>query len=170
MFTRGRNPVNTQVIFLRYILLLFFYLRLGLRNRFFPSCFPAKICSHFSSPTCALQALPSHSYWFDHNMDEVCKLWSFSLCIFLQPAVTSTVLGSNILSTPFSDILSVLFSLYQLALLLPEFDHYLAIYIFSKFEYLSDPQHIMLRYWWLDCWIPVCLMSLTAFTSNIWQK
>jgi hypothetical protein len=79
-------------------------------------------------------------------MDEVCKLWSFSLCIFLQPAVTSTVLGSNILSTPFSDILSVLFSLYQLALLLPEFDHYLAIYIFSKFEYLSDPQHIMLRY------------------------
>jgi hypothetical protein len=37
--------------------------------------------------------------------DEEYKLWSSSLCNYLQPPVTSSLLGPNILSTLFSDIL-----------------------------------------------------------------
>jgi hypothetical protein len=53
---------------------------------------------------------PSHSPWLDHSnyVGEEYKLWSSSLCSFLQSPVTSSLFGSNILpSTLFSNTLSL---------------------------------------------------------------
>jgi len=50
-----------------------------------------------------------HSPWFAHLAiyGEEYKLWSFSLCNFLHPPVTSSILGLNILlCTLFSDTLN----------------------------------------------------------------
>jgi hypothetical protein len=45
-------------------------------------------------------------------LEEECKLWSPSLCTFLQPPVTSSLFGPNILlSTLFSNTLSLCSSL-----------------------------------------------------------
>jgi hypothetical protein len=40
---------------------------------------------------------PSHPSWFRHSVfGKKYKLWSFSLCTFLKPQVTSSLLGPNI--------------------------------------------------------------------------
>jgi hypothetical protein len=41
---------------------------------------------------------------------DACKLWSSSLCSFLQPPITSYFLEPNILNTLFSHTLNVFFS------------------------------------------------------------
>jgi hypothetical protein len=49
---------------------------------------------------------PSHSPWLEY------KLWNSSLCSFLQPPVTSSLFGPNILvNTLFSNTLSLCSSL-----------------------------------------------------------
>jgi hypothetical protein len=65
---------------------------------YFPLAFPSKPCMNSSSPF-ALHAPPNLvlDLIILNIFDEVYKLWSSSLCSFLQPPVTSTLFGPNIL-------------------------------------------------------------------------
>jgi hypothetical protein len=60
-----------------------------------------------SSPHSCYMPCPSHPPWLDHSniFGEEYKLWSSS-CSFLQPPVTSSVFGPNILSPLFLNTLS----------------------------------------------------------------
>jgi hypothetical protein len=69
----------------------------------------------FHHPTRAYIPCPSHSPWLSHSnyiLAEGNKLWSSSLCSFLQSPVTSSLLDPNIFLSPlFSNTLSVCSSL-----------------------------------------------------------
>jgi hypothetical protein len=72
------------------------------------STFQPKFFEHFSSPPCARHA-PSHLAVLDLIkiiFGKKNKLWTSSLCNFLQPPVTSSIFGPHILlSTLFSNTL-----------------------------------------------------------------
>jgi hypothetical protein len=78
-----------------------------------PFMFPNQIFIHFSSLPHVLMSHPSQSHCLDHpnnivHIYEMYKVWSCSLCSFLQLLATSSLLDSNIfLRTLFSGILNL---------------------------------------------------------------
>jgi hypothetical protein len=108
------NPVHTTPSYLRSILIST-HLRLGLPSGLFPSSFPTNILHAFLFSQIRATCL-AHRILFDFTnltiLGEKYKLWSSSLCSFLQPPVTSSLFGPNILlNTLFSDTLSLCSSL-----------------------------------------------------------
>jgi hypothetical protein len=89
-------------------------LRLGLPSGLFRSGFPTNILYTFLfsiSATCPAHLILLHLIILI-VLHEECKLWSFSLCSCLQPSVTSSLFGPNILlSNLFSNTLSLCSSL-----------------------------------------------------------
>jgi hypothetical protein len=72
-----------------------------LKGRLYSHQYP--ICIPLLPHSCYMPCQP-HPPW----LGEECKLWSSSLCSFLQPPVTSSLFGSNILlNTLFSNTLSL---------------------------------------------------------------
>jgi hypothetical protein len=109
------------------------HLRLDLPSNLFRSGFPQNSCIYFSSLQCVLHVPSSKQPWFDHPnsswfsymwggqgpsrtveprerrivVNEEYKLRSSSVCSFLQPPVTSCLLGLNyiLFRIPFSNTL-----------------------------------------------------------------
>jgi hypothetical protein len=76
--------------------------------------FPQKPYIHSFMPHSCYMPCPSHPPWLDHSnyLREEYKLWSSSLCSFLQPPVTSFLFDPNILlNTLFSNTLNICSSL-----------------------------------------------------------
>jgi hypothetical protein len=107
------SPYHTS--YLRSILILSTHLRLGLSSGPFPSGFPtntlyAFFCYLIRATCPAHLILPDFIFLIIHC--EEYKVWSSSLCSFLQPPVTSSLSGPNILlNTLFSNTLSLCSSL-----------------------------------------------------------
>jgi hypothetical protein len=84
----------------------------GSYKRYLPLDFPTKILYAFIKS-------PMHPTWSSQlvlldliTVMEVYKLWNYSLCSFLQPSTTSSLLGPNIfLSTLFSNTFNLCSSL-----------------------------------------------------------
>jgi hypothetical protein len=106
------DPVHTILSHIRSIWILSTHLCLGLPSGLFPSGFPTKILYAFSPHSCYI---PSPSHPLDLIvliiLGEENKLWSSSSCIFVQLPVTSSLFGPNILTTLFSNTLSLCSSL-----------------------------------------------------------
>jgi hypothetical protein len=78
------------------------HLRLGLPNGHFPSGFPTNILYSFLLSSIH-STCPDHLIVLDLFIliifSKEYKLWSFTLCTFLQSPVTSSLFGPNILNT-----------------------------------------------------------------------
>jgi hypothetical protein len=103
------NPIHTTPTYLRSILLLFSHLRLGLPSDIFLSGSSTKdpICIPF---TCMLHALPFSCslITFQLYMSKSRCYESSHYAVFLQPLVTSSILGTNTLpSVPCSQTPSI---------------------------------------------------------------
>jgi hypothetical protein len=107
-WARSIQSLPSHPISLRSILILSTYLRLGLPSGLFPSGFPTNVLYAFFSPirvTC-----PVHLILIDLIiliiLEEEYKWRSSSLCSFLQPPITSSLFGQNILLNTFSQTFS----------------------------------------------------------------
>ena len=115
-------PVLSQTILvqapypisLRFILILFPHLCLGLPNGSLPWRFPTKILyAHLLSPIMCHMPCPSHSSWFEHLNTHIIfveeyRIWSSSSHSIQQSPVNSSLKGPNIfLSTQFSNTLNL---------------------------------------------------------------
>jgi len=106
---------SSHLISPRSILILTSLLCLGLTNNlFFPSGFPTRILYAFLIPhMCATCHI--HLIFLDLItriiFKEVYKLWSSSLCSFLQSSAICSVLGPNVLSILLSNTLYLCYSL-----------------------------------------------------------
>jgi hypothetical protein len=105
------KTIPPYLISLRYILVLSIHLRLCLPGGLFPYGFPTNIQYAFlSAPihaTCSVPLILIDLITLIIHSEEY-KLWSSSLCSFLQPTATSFLFGSNIhLSTLFSNNLNL---------------------------------------------------------------
>jgi hypothetical protein len=110
-WTRSFQSILPHPISLRSILILFTYLQLGFLSGFFPSDFLTKILYSFPFASTRATCL-AHHVTLDLIiliiLGEEYKLWSSSLCSFLQPPVTSSLFGPNILlSTLISNTVSL---------------------------------------------------------------
>jgi hypothetical protein len=97
-------------ISLRSIQTLSSHLPLDLPSGLFPSDLPTKISYEFLISHTFYISCPSHTTWLITLITfvEAYKLWSSSLCRFLQPPATSYLLDPNILpSTLFSYTLNL---------------------------------------------------------------
>jgi hypothetical protein len=94
------NP--SHPISLRSILILFIHLHRGLPSGLFPSGFRTNIVYAFVFAPLLLHALPISLslIWSLIMLGEDYKLWSSSLCSFLQSSVTLSLFGPNILKHP----------------------------------------------------------------------
>jgi hypothetical protein len=107
------QSTQSHTISLRSILILSTYLPLGLSSGLFSSGFPSNILYPFLFYPFVLHALPISSSLacILIILRQEYKLWSSSLCSFLQPPVTSSLFGPNILNTLFSNTLCLCSSL-----------------------------------------------------------
>jgi hypothetical protein len=97
---------------LRSIIILSFYLRLGLPSGLFPFGFPTKnpICIPLPPQSCYMPC-PSHPRWLD-NSNYTWRIIQAMKLVIMQPPITSSLFGPNIfLSTLFSNTLSLCSSL-----------------------------------------------------------
>jgi hypothetical protein len=110
-WARSIQSIPPYPISVRTILILSSRLLLGRPSRLFPSGFTTNILyASVFTPIHAIRVFCAHLILLDLIiliiLGEECKLWSSSLCSFLQPPVISSLFGPNIhLSTLFSDIL-----------------------------------------------------------------
>ena len=108
-------PVRAPTsLFLNIHLNIFSHLRLGLPSGLFPSGFPTK--TPYTPLLFPLHATcPAHLILLDFItrtiLGEDYRSLSSSLCSFIHSSVTSSVLGPNILNTPFSYTISLRSSL-----------------------------------------------------------
>jgi hypothetical protein len=98
-WTRLIQSIPPRSISLRFILILFTHLRLCLSVVPFLLAFPPISYRHSSFPPPHARC-PGHLILRDWNIlitfDEEYKLWSSSLCSFLQPPVTPSLFSPNI--------------------------------------------------------------------------
>ena len=85
---------------LRHILILFYYLSLGLSSGLFPSGFLAKTLYTFLFSLYLLHAAPISAFliWLPKSHWRVAyyKLWSFSLCNFLHSPISFSLSGCSV--------------------------------------------------------------------------
>jgi hypothetical protein len=109
------DSVHTIPSYLRSILILSNHIRLGLPSGLFPSGFPTNILYTLIFAPIRATCPPNPIFLYVIILimfGEEYKLWSYSLCSFLQSPVTSSLFGPNILlSILFSNILGLCSSL-----------------------------------------------------------
>jgi hypothetical protein len=105
---RWTQSIHSNPTSLRSILILSYYLHLGPLSGLFPSNLKKSVQSSHCSCILHVLSISSSLIYLPVILCTEYKPWNSSLCYFLQPPITSSLLGSNILpSTLFSNILNL---------------------------------------------------------------